>query len=258
MDETGVSCVHKPPKICTQKGQKTVWAVTSGEKWRTNTILACGSASGFSLPPMIIFPGLVTSGKCITEVEFQREIKRRELQCIEVEKQKQEKKEERERKQKERDAERGKKRSGIQMRSKKKQTKRRKQKQEQLPDSDESDTVNEDIEYHCGLGVMGIAMDDTMLSVLELMKTAYQTTFTVINALTDVFRITFICSAIPTVGGRVNHVTVVHWRTHSKDIPSIDVETLGDLLYKISRSEHIGLDSYNCLKLSVLRPPPLP
>ena len=55
-DETGVSCVHKPSKVCVEKGQKTVWAVTSGEKGQTNTILACGSASGHSLPPMIIFP----------------------------------------------------------------------------------------------------------------------------------------------------------------------------------------------------------
>ena len=55
-DETGVSCVHKPSKVCVEKGQKTVWAVTSGEKGRTNTILTCGSASGHSIPPMIIFP----------------------------------------------------------------------------------------------------------------------------------------------------------------------------------------------------------
>lgn len=55
-DETGVSCVHKLSNVCAKKGPKTVWAVTSGEKGRTNTILACGSASGHSLPPMIIFP----------------------------------------------------------------------------------------------------------------------------------------------------------------------------------------------------------
>ena len=44
-DETGVSCVHKPSKVCSKKGQKTMWGVTSGEKGRTNTILACGLAS---------------------------------------------------------------------------------------------------------------------------------------------------------------------------------------------------------------------
>ena len=43
-----------------RKGKK-LWGgggggVTSGEKWWTNSILACGSASGHSLPPMIIFP----------------------------------------------------------------------------------------------------------------------------------------------------------------------------------------------------------
>ena len=55
-DETGVSCVHKQSKICAQQGQKTVWTLTSAEKERTNTILACGSASGHVIPPMIIFP----------------------------------------------------------------------------------------------------------------------------------------------------------------------------------------------------------
>ena len=55
-NETGVLCVHKSVKDCAEKGQKTVWAVTSGEKGWTNTVLACGSASEFCLPPMIIFP----------------------------------------------------------------------------------------------------------------------------------------------------------------------------------------------------------
>ena len=59
-DETGVSWVHKLLNVCANKGQKTVWAVTSGEKGQTNTILACGSASGHSLPP--IFPRISRVG----------------------------------------------------------------------------------------------------------------------------------------------------------------------------------------------------
>ncbi len=37
-------------------GRKNVWAVTSAEKGKTHTVLACASASGFSLPPFIIYP----------------------------------------------------------------------------------------------------------------------------------------------------------------------------------------------------------
>ena len=55
-DETGVSCVHKPSKVCDKRGQKAVWSISAAEKGRMNTILACGSASGQALPPMIIFP----------------------------------------------------------------------------------------------------------------------------------------------------------------------------------------------------------
>ena len=39
-DETGVSCVHKPSKVCAERGQKNVWAVTSGEK-RMNKYCPC-------------------------------------------------------------------------------------------------------------------------------------------------------------------------------------------------------------------------
>ena len=55
-DKTGISCVHKPSKVCAKRGQKAVWSITAAEKGRTNTILASGSASGHALPPMIIFP----------------------------------------------------------------------------------------------------------------------------------------------------------------------------------------------------------
>lgn len=56
MDETGVSVVHKPGKVVTEVGCRNVWAITSGEKGKTHTILTCVSASGFALPPFLIYP----------------------------------------------------------------------------------------------------------------------------------------------------------------------------------------------------------
>ena len=56
MDETGVTIVHKGEKVVTEVGRKNVWAVTSGEKGKTHTILTCVSASGFVLPPFLIYP----------------------------------------------------------------------------------------------------------------------------------------------------------------------------------------------------------
>jgi len=44
MDETGVTVVHKPGKVVTEVGRRNVWAVTSGEKGKTHTILSCVSA----------------------------------------------------------------------------------------------------------------------------------------------------------------------------------------------------------------------
>ena len=56
MDETGVTIVHKPGKVVTEVGRRNVWAVTSGEKGKTHTILSCVSASGSTLPPFMIYP----------------------------------------------------------------------------------------------------------------------------------------------------------------------------------------------------------
>lgn len=56
MDETGVSVVHKGKKVVTEMGRKNVWALTSGEKGKTHMILTCVSASGFVLPPFLIYP----------------------------------------------------------------------------------------------------------------------------------------------------------------------------------------------------------
>ena len=56
MDETGVTVIHKPGKVVTEVGRRNVWAITSGEKGKTHTILTCVSASGSALPPFLIYP----------------------------------------------------------------------------------------------------------------------------------------------------------------------------------------------------------
>ena len=53
-DETGLPLAHKPPKVVAHATQKHPYAVTSGDKSQI-TILACASASGYTIPPMIIF-----------------------------------------------------------------------------------------------------------------------------------------------------------------------------------------------------------
>ena len=55
-DETGVSVVHKPGKVVAEMGRHKVYAVTSAERGKTHTILTRVSASGYVLPPMMIFP----------------------------------------------------------------------------------------------------------------------------------------------------------------------------------------------------------
>ena len=55
-DETGVSVVHKLGKVITELGRRKVYALTSGERGKTHTILSCVSASGYTLPPMMIYP----------------------------------------------------------------------------------------------------------------------------------------------------------------------------------------------------------
>ena len=56
VDETGISIVHKTGKVVTELGRRCVWSLTSAEKGRTHTILSCVSASGFALPPFMIYP----------------------------------------------------------------------------------------------------------------------------------------------------------------------------------------------------------
>jgi hypothetical protein len=56
VDETGISVVHKPGKVLTELGRRNVWEVTSAERGKTHTVVTCVSASGFSVPPMLIYP----------------------------------------------------------------------------------------------------------------------------------------------------------------------------------------------------------
>lgn len=55
-DETGVTIVFKPGKVVAELGRRNVYAVSAAEKGWTHTILSYISASGLSLPPMMIYP----------------------------------------------------------------------------------------------------------------------------------------------------------------------------------------------------------
>ena len=56
LDETGVTTVHKVPKVIAPKGIKQVGQVTSGERGELMTMCCVVSASGQALPPVFIFP----------------------------------------------------------------------------------------------------------------------------------------------------------------------------------------------------------
>ena len=53
-DETGMPLVHKPPRVVAHTNQKHPYAVTSGDTSQI-TVLACASASGYTIPPMVVF-----------------------------------------------------------------------------------------------------------------------------------------------------------------------------------------------------------
>ena len=55
-DETGVTIVHKPSKVIAQIGRHNVPSITSADKGKTHSILACVSASRKVFPPFIIYP----------------------------------------------------------------------------------------------------------------------------------------------------------------------------------------------------------
>ena len=53
-DETGFPLDHKTGKVVTRRGQKHTYTITSGNKTQI-TVMACVSAAGYALLPMIIF-----------------------------------------------------------------------------------------------------------------------------------------------------------------------------------------------------------
>ena len=55
-DETGVTIVFKNGKVVVELGRRNIYAVSAAEKGWTHTILSCISASGLSLPSMMIYP----------------------------------------------------------------------------------------------------------------------------------------------------------------------------------------------------------
>ena len=55
-DESRVSILYKPGKVVAELGQQNVYAVTAAERGKTHTILSCASASGYALPPMMVYP----------------------------------------------------------------------------------------------------------------------------------------------------------------------------------------------------------
>ena len=55
-DETGVTIVFKPGRVVAEMGCRNVYAVSAAERGKTHTILSCVSASGVSLPPMMVYP----------------------------------------------------------------------------------------------------------------------------------------------------------------------------------------------------------
>ena len=57
VDETGLSIVQsKIPKVIALKGKRQVGSVTSAERGSLVTVVACMSAGGTYVPPMMIFP----------------------------------------------------------------------------------------------------------------------------------------------------------------------------------------------------------
>ena len=56
VDESGVNVTQHKGKVIAEVKRKGVHRVVAAEKGKNHTVIACGSASGFVLPPMIIFP----------------------------------------------------------------------------------------------------------------------------------------------------------------------------------------------------------
>lgn len=55
MDESGITNVHVPERVISEKGKKQVGRLTSAERGATTTVVCAMSAAGEYIPPMIIF-----------------------------------------------------------------------------------------------------------------------------------------------------------------------------------------------------------
>jgi hypothetical protein len=53
-DETALPLDHSPSSVITEKGQKHARTLTAGQK-KQITVLACGNAAGYVIPPLVIF-----------------------------------------------------------------------------------------------------------------------------------------------------------------------------------------------------------
>lgn len=58
MDETGVQLLNKAGKVITNRGSKDVHLLTSKERGENVTVIACCSADGKFIPPVLIFKGV--------------------------------------------------------------------------------------------------------------------------------------------------------------------------------------------------------
>ena len=56
VDETGASVIHKPGKVVAELGRRNVYSIMYAERGKMHTILACVSASGNVLSPMMLYP----------------------------------------------------------------------------------------------------------------------------------------------------------------------------------------------------------
>jgi len=72
--ESGIQINNKPDSVITDKGSKNVHVLTSGEKIKNVTVIACCNAAKQFLPPFLIFKGvkdgLPSSVRCLHKPEI--------------------------------------------------------------------------------------------------------------------------------------------------------------------------------------------